>query len=49
MWYNFNFIFIYLVKVVYVDNVNKSIRYDNEVDFNKPDGLREDDGMFDIE
>jgi hypothetical protein len=36
---------LYLVKVVYVDNVNKSIRYNNEVDFNKPDGLREDDGI----
>lgn len=27
---------LYLIKVVYVDNVNKSVRYDNEVDFNKP-------------
>lgn len=35
------FVFLlYLVKVVYVDNVNKSVRYDNEVDFNKPEGVK---------
>jgi hypothetical protein len=28
---------LYLVKVVYIDNVNKNIRFTNEVDFNKPD------------
>lgn len=40
------FIFLlYLVKVVYVDNVNQSVRYDNEVDFNKPKGVQEGNGV----
>ena len=28
---------LYLIKVVYVDNVNKNIRFSDEIDFNKPD------------
>jgi hypothetical protein len=28
---------LYIVKVVYVDNINKNIRFADEVDFNKPD------------
>lgn len=35
---------LYLVKVVYVDNVNQSVRYDNEVDFNKPEGAEDGKG-----
>ena len=27
---------LYLVKVVYIDNINRSLRYGNELDFNKP-------------
>jgi hypothetical protein len=27
---------LYLVKVVYIDNVNRNIRYGDEIDFNKP-------------
>ena len=27
---------LYLVKVVYVDNVNRNLRYGDELDFNKP-------------
>lgn len=28
---------LYIFKIVYVDNINKNIRFDNEFDFNKPD------------
>ena len=37
LWFYAGIYLLYLIKVVYIDNVNRNVRFSDEVDFNKPD------------